>query len=97
MRKGEDVVELQAPPSSFTYKSSNRGFNDTTHQFSFSHIFPECTTQKHFFDQTMLPFVKDILSGVNGLVFTYGVTNSGKVRYLQRFCISVKSFLCAVA
>ena len=79
-------MELCAPTGSFAFKTSSKATNnqtsydDSTHQFTFSHVFGEQTTQKEFFDSTMLPFVTDIFSGHNGLVFTYGVTNSGKVR-----------------
>ncbi|KAF8761324.1 Kinesin protein [Rhizoctonia solani] len=36
-----------------------------------------------FFASTTLPLVKDLLSGENGLVFAYGVTNSGKTFTIQ--------------
>lgn len=73
-------MELRAPQDSFQFKSSIRGLTDQTHEFSFSRVFDDSTKQKELFDEIMLPFVKDILDGQNGLVFTYGVTNSGKVR-----------------
>ena len=78
--KDNGKIELKAPQDSFQFKSSIRGLSDQTHEFSFSRIFDEATKQKELFDDTMLPFVKDILDGQNGLVFTYGVTNSGKVK-----------------
>lgn len=34
--------------------------------------------QSSFFRQTTLPLVDDLLQGQSGLIFTYGVTNSGK-------------------
>lgn len=34
--------------------------------------------QSSFFRQTTLPLVTDLLQGQSGLIFTYGVTNSGK-------------------
>ena len=83
IKRDDTLVELRAPPSSFTFKSSNHGASDVTSQFPFSHIFPEETTQKAFFDSTMLPIVEDVLNGHNGLVFTYGVTNSGKTYTVQ--------------
>ena len=36
-----------------------------------------------FFQKTTLPVVKDLLQGQNGLLFTYGVTNSGKTYTVQ--------------
>jgi kinesin family protein 20 len=46
--------------------------------YTFSHVFPTLTTQSEFFTKTTLPLVKDVLEGQNTLLFTYGVTNSGK-------------------
>ena len=77
--KENGKVEFRAPQESFQFKSSIRGVADQTHEFSFSKVFNDATKQKELFDDIMLPFVKDILDGQNGLVFTYGVTNSGKV------------------
>lgn len=36
------------------------------------------TTQRELFQGTVKDLVKDVLEGGNSLVFTYGVTNSGK-------------------
>ena len=69
IKRDNTSVELRAPPSSFTFKSANHGASDVTSQFPFSHIFPDETTQKMFFDSTMLPIVEDVLNGHNGLVF----------------------------
>ncbi|TFK76778.1 kinesin-domain-containing protein [Pluteus cervinus] len=51
--------------------------------YTFSHIFPPNTTQSDFFTKSTLPLVKDVLEGQNGLLFTYGVTNSGKTYTVQ--------------
>ncbi|KAJ8083705.1 hypothetical protein PM082_002471 [Marasmius tenuissimus] len=51
--------------------------------YTFSHIFPPNTSQSQFFEKTTLPIVCDALSGQNGLIFTYGVTNSGKTYTVQ--------------
>ncbi|KAF9452579.1 kinesin-domain-containing protein [Macrolepiota fuliginosa MF-IS2] len=51
--------------------------------YTFSHIFPPETTQSDFFTKTTLPLVHDALQGQNGLLFTYGVTNSGKTYTVQ--------------
>ncbi|KAG5654024.1 hypothetical protein H0H81_008038 [Sphagnurus paluster] len=51
--------------------------------YTFSHIFPPDTTQSDFFTKTTLPLVRDLLQGQNGLLFTYGVTNSGKTYTVQ--------------
>ncbi|ESK95537.1 kinesin-like protein kif23 [Moniliophthora roreri MCA 2997] len=51
--------------------------------YKFSHVFPLATTQSEFFEKTTLPLVRDALNGQNGLLFTYGVTNSGKTYTVQ--------------
>ncbi|TFY67741.1 hypothetical protein EVJ58_g1421 [Rhodofomes roseus] len=51
--------------------------------YTFSHIFPTETQQADFFNKTTLPLVRDLLEGRSGLLFTYGVTNSGKTYTVQ--------------
>ncbi|EMD41577.1 hypothetical protein CERSUDRAFT_146637, partial [Gelatoporia subvermispora B] len=51
--------------------------------YTFSHIFPSDTQQSEFFTRTTLPLVRDVLEGQNGLLFAYGVTNSGKTYTIQ--------------
>lgn len=51
--------------------------------YTFDHVFPPETKQSDFYMDTTLPLVRDLLSGQNGLVFTYGVTNSGKTYTIQ--------------
>jgi hypothetical protein len=51
--------------------------------YTFSHVFLPSTTQYDFFTKTTLPLVQDVLTGQNGLLFTYGVTNSGKTYTVQ--------------
>ena len=51
--------------------------------YTFSHIFPPATSQSEFFAKTTLPLVKDVLEGQSGLLFAYGVTNSGKTYSIQ--------------
>ncbi len=46
--------------------------------YSFHKIFDDTTTQKAIFNELGLPLVKDLLDGKNGLLFSYGVTGSGK-------------------
>ena len=51
--------------------------------YTFNHVFPPDTDQPTFFHKTTLPLVDDVLKGQNGLIFTYGVTNSGKTYTIQ--------------
>lgn len=74
---------MNAPKDSFAFKSSQRGFGDMSHKFTFTRIFAEDTSQKNLFDNTLLGVVKDFVDGQNCLVFTYGVTNAGKTYTIQ--------------
>ncbi|KAG8184811.1 hypothetical protein JTE90_001508 [Oedothorax gibbosus] len=46
--------------------------------YSFKEVFDADTSQKELFDRISLPFIEDVLQGNNGLIFTYGITSSGK-------------------
>ncbi|XP_076451814.1 uncharacterized protein LOC143287590 [Babylonia areolata] len=77
------MVSANAPKDSHTFKAQLYGLNKAKHNFTFSRVFPETTSQKEFFDSTMLKLVQDFIEGQNCLVFTYGVTNSGKTYTIQ--------------
>nr|XP_034987129.1 kinesin-like protein KIF23 isoform X5 [Zootoca vivipara] len=47
-------------------------------QYSFKEVFNVGGTQKHVFEVVAKPLVDDLIHGKNGLLFTYGVTGSGK-------------------
>jgi kinesin family protein 20 len=46
-------------------------------------VFPESTSQVAVFRETALPLVHTVLQGTSALLFTYGVTNSGKTFTVQ--------------
>lgn len=46
--------------------------------YSFDRVYEPSTSQATFFSATTLPLVDKLLQGENGLLFAYGVTNSGK-------------------
>ncbi|CAL1548953.1 unnamed protein product, partial [Lymnaea stagnalis] len=48
------------------------------YQYTFQRVFDEFASQKAVFDHTALPLVRDLVAGKNGLLFTYGITGSGK-------------------
>lgn len=79
----ETVLVARAPKDSNTFKNSQHGCGKPTHRFTFSKIFADTTSQKEFFDSTVLDIVKDFIEGQNCLIFTYGVTNSGKTYTIQ--------------
>ncbi|XP_043785195.1 kinesin-like protein KIF23 isoform X2 [Apis laboriosa] len=47
-------------------------------QTCFSHVFGPNTSQREVFNIVALPLVENLLNGKNSLLFTYGVTGSGK-------------------
>ena len=51
--------------------------------YSFSRVFSPQTSQAEFFDVTTLPLIKDLLEGKSSLIFSYGVTNSGKTYTIE--------------
>ncbi|KFV76976.1 Kinesin-like KIF20A [Struthio camelus australis] len=93
LEKGEDqacvcienseTLLLKAPKDSFTMRSTERGVGQAAHRFTFTQIFGPDVGQKLFFDSTMKQVVKDVLNGQNWLVYTYGITNSGKTHTIQ--------------
>lgn len=64
------VLRLITPPDSKTFRCEE--------QCTFKHIFTAYSEQKEIFEHIALPVVEDLLNGKNGLIFTYGVTGSGK-------------------
>ncbi|NWQ76977.1 KI20A protein, partial [Columbina picui] len=77
------TVILSAPKESSAVKNSERGIGHSVHRFTFSQVFGPETTQREFFEGSMKEIVRAYVNGVNGLVFTYGVTNSGKTFTIQ--------------
>ncbi|KAJ7398351.1 Kinesin-like protein KIF20A [Pitangus sulphuratus] len=77
------TVILNAPKESSAMKNSERGIGHAVHRFTFSQVFGPETTQSEFFDSSMKEIVRAYVNGVNGLVFTYGVTNAGKTFTIQ--------------
>ncbi|XP_053320160.1 kinesin-like protein KIF20A isoform X2 [Spea bombifrons] len=81
--ENQETLVLRAPKDSFTMKNTERGMGQSVHKFTFTKIFGPEVDQKQFFDGTMRDVVKDALNGQNWLVYTYGVTNSGKTHTIQ--------------
>ncbi|KFU95544.1 Kinesin-like KIF20A, partial [Chaetura pelagica] len=77
------TVILSAPKESSAMKNSERGIGNSVHKFAFSQVFGPETTQSEFFEGSMKEIVSAYVHGVNGLVFTYGVTNAGKTFTIQ--------------
>ncbi|XP_042108047.1 kinesin-like protein KIF23 isoform X6 [Ovis aries] len=68
------TVQLHTPEG---FRLNRNGDYKET-QYSFKQVFGTHTTQKELFDVVANPLVDDLIHGKNGLLFTYGVTGSGK-------------------
>uniref|UniRef100_A0ACB8FE11 Uncharacterized protein n=1 Tax=Sphaerodactylus townsendi TaxID=933632 RepID=A0ACB8FE11_9SAUR len=76
--ENQETVTLCAPKESAAMKNSEKGIGQCAHRFTFTRVFGPESTQSEFFEGTMNEILKAYISGVSGLVFTYGVTNAGK-------------------
>eukprot|EP00064_Thunnus_orientalis_P008308 superscaffoldBa00000979_g8331 len=79
----EETLLLKAPKDSQNMRTAERGVTQSIHKFSFSKILGPETTQQQFYECSMKKMVKDVLQGENRLLYTYGVTNSGKTYTIQ--------------
>nr|CAD7446417.1 unnamed protein product [Timema bartmani] len=70
----DTTITLVPPESCLQYRANN--FKE--YQYVFKQVFSESSKQKEVFDVVALPLVGDLIQGKNGLLFTYGVTGSGK-------------------
>lgn len=68
------TVLLSPPATALSYRNENA----KTMKYTFKEVFPPETSQQEVFDKVALPIVEGLIKGKNGLLFTYGVTGSGK-------------------
>lgn len=74
---------LLKDPQSILGQLSEKSSGHMAQKFSFSRVFGPETSQKEFFLGCIMEPVKDLLKGHNRLIFTYGLTNSGKTYTFQ--------------
>ncbi|KAM4546341.1 kinesin-like protein KIF20A [Fundulus diaphanus] len=79
----EQTLLLRAPAESQNMRMAERGITQSIHKFSFSKIYGPASTQQQLYEGTMKKMVNDVLKGENRLLYTYGVTNSGKTYTIQ--------------
>nr|XP_004564048.2 kinesin-like protein KIF20A [Maylandia zebra] len=79
----EETLLLKAPNDSQNMRAAERGITPSIHKFSFTKIFGPETAQQQFYESTMKAMINDVLRGENRLLYTYGVTNSGKTYTIQ--------------
>ncbi|XP_065544136.1 kinesin-like protein KIF23 isoform X5 [Lathamus discolor] len=70
----ETTVQIHPPEGYRIFR--NGEYRET--QYSFKEVFGTLVVQKQLFDVVAKPLVEDLIRGKNGLLFTYGVTGSGK-------------------
>ncbi|XP_072726667.1 kinesin-like protein KIF23 isoform X1 [Ciconia boyciana] len=70
----ETTVQIHPPDGYRIFRSGE--YRET--QYSFKEVFGTLVAQKELFDVVAKPLVEDLIRGKNGLLFTYGVTGSGK-------------------
>ncbi|XP_064013922.1 kinesin-like protein KIF23 isoform X3 [Pogoniulus pusillus] len=70
----ETTVQIHPPEGYRIFR--NGEYRET--QYSFKEVFGTLVAQKELFDVVAKPLVEDLIRGKNGLLFTYGVTGSGK-------------------
>ncbi|MEQ2287392.1 hypothetical protein AMECASPLE_011889 [Ameca splendens] len=68
------TVQLHAPEG--LKVNRNGEYRET--QYSFKKVFRVSISQMELFEHVAKPLVVDLINGKNGLLFTYGVTGSGK-------------------
>ncbi|KAM5236672.1 kinesin-like protein KIF20B [Ctenodactylus gundi] len=74
---------LLKEPQNILGRLSEKSSGQMAQKFSFSKVFGPETSQKEFFQGCIMQLVKDLLKGQSRLVFTYGLTNSGKTYTFQ--------------
>jgi kinesin family protein 23 len=68
------TVSLTPPDTSVSFRNGN----DREIHCSFHHVFEEVASHETIFEHTTLPLINDVFRGKNGLLFTYGLSGSGK-------------------
>lgn len=66
------TVSLRPPDMAMNYKTLREM------QYTFQHVFGMQSTQREVYERVAQPLVEGLIKGKNGLLFTYGVTSSGK-------------------
>ncbi|RYG70098.1 hypothetical protein EON64_01040 [archaeon] len=80
--KGEFVAIVQTKEESLASKDlgqvSLATISGKQRDFHYDYVFGEDTTQDYVYDRLARPIVNEVLRGVNGTIFAYGQTGTGK-------------------
>lgn len=66
------TISLRPPDMAVNYKTLREM------QYTFQHVFGMHSNQREVYERVAQPLVEGLIKGKNGLLFTYGVTSSGK-------------------
>jgi kinesin family protein 23 len=83
LRNNESCVKVTSPTAVSLQLpqiggASHRRENYKEIHYTFKHVFDDTATQMEVLYHVALPLVQNLIDGKNGLIFTYGVTGSGK-------------------
>jgi kinesin family protein 23 len=70
----DTTIAITPPESAMNFRNGAQKEIQTT----FTHVFADNISQREVFQIVSLPLVENLIHGRNGLLFTYGVTGSGK-------------------
>ncbi|KFM67479.1 Kinesin-like protein KIF20A, partial [Stegodyphus mimosarum] len=76
----EETVRAVVPPNSLKYRTRNQ---DIIEDFKYTAAFGPEIGQFVFFEETMCNPMQDFIEGKNSLIFSYGITGSGKTYTFQ--------------
>jgi kinesin family protein 20 len=79
----DTTITIKAPKQSMYFNNQAQKKESSNHLFQFSYVFQPEISQKGFFTATLLPCFERLIYGENLLIFSYGVTNSGKTYSMQ--------------
>ena len=79
----DTTIKINPPQKSMYFKNQLQNKQLSNRVYTFSYVFQPNITQKDFFTATLLPCFDKLISGDNLLIFSYGVTNSGKTYTMQ--------------
>ncbi|CAH8507641.1 unnamed protein product [Schistosoma rodhaini] len=74
---------IACPPEMDGPKHSFRNLQKSANKFTFNQVFRESDTQHKVFEIVAADKIRAFIEGLNGLIFAYGTTSSGKTYTLQ--------------
>ncbi|KAF5304400.1 hypothetical protein FQA39_LY19007 [Lamprigera yunnana] len=71
-------IKLISPTTLKVSSESKTKVLQKDYNYIFKHVFTSYSTQREVFNKVALPLLEDLVNGKNGLLFSYGITGSGK-------------------